>query len=731
MSEVPARGDVEGTQPEDRLQAALARHFGFSDFHRGQRAVIEDVLGGRPTVAVMPTGAGKSLCYQLPALLLDGVTLVVSPLIALMKDQVDGLRARGIPAEFVNSTQSTEEQRAALDRVLNGQARLLYVAPERFRAPAFARALRQVPLSLFAVDEAHCISRWGHDFRPDYTRLGEVLELLRPPRVLACTATATPEVRADIHTVLKLDDPSVHIAGFLRENLFLEARLCGGDTDRDRRLKALLTRPELREGAILLYASTRKRVERYAQLCRQLLKGEAIVAYHGGMEDTDRTAAQERFMSKAARVAVATNAFGMGVDRADVRAVVHVDLPRTVEGYYQEVGRAGRDGVASRCLLLYNPTDTRVHEFLIERSHPTPAVLTEVWRRLQSAGPESGVPQSTLEAALAAVDQDGLVEPALRQLNRVDAAWFDGGLWRMSPGAPAEVDALGLDFERMAQHREHEYEKLNLMRKFVQDPGCRHTFILDYFGEAAPPACPGCDRCNQEDSIGGVPGLTHAQPTTEELLVLRKALAGVARAEGRFGLRKVAAMLAGARVKALEGTSLTELTTFGILKELGSDGCAELLKVLVDQGLCRLAGGEYPLLEIAREGWEVMQDRRVPSFRPPPHLVPGQPLAQRVRMLKGPAVVHRPAGRPAPGAPPDTGGVEAADAAMVDALRRFRTELARTRAVPPYVIFSDKTLFALAAQPPTSEADFLAVPGLGPARWTQFGPALLEACTGH
>ncbi|MEZ4473463.1 MAG: ATP-dependent DNA helicase RecQ [bacterium] len=622
-------------QTPDAVVEALRAWFGFDAFHAGQRTVIDDVLAGRPTVAVMPTGAGKSLCYQLPALLLPGVTVVVSPLIALMKDQVDGLQARGIAADFVNSSQSADDQRAVIDRMLAGELKLVYVAPERFRSAGFTRALRQVPLALFAVDEAHCISRWGHDFRPDYTRLGEVIEALRPPRVLACTATATPEVRADIHGVLGLVEPSIHVAGFLRENLFLECRLCGGDKDRERRLATFLRSPEGSTGAIILYASTRKRVDQFARICRRIVGDAAVVAYHGGMDDAERSLAQERFMRREARIAVATNAFGMGVDRADVRAVVHVDLPRTVEGYYQEVGRAGRDGEASRCLLLHNPTDTRVHEFLIDRSHPTPEVLAEVWRLVHGAGPDGSVFQADLEAHLASADQDGLVEPALRQLSRIDAAFFDGVAWRPAPGAPASPADLGLDFDRMALHREHELEKLGLMRRFVQEPGCRHAFILHYFGEPAPASCPGCDRCRGEDSVGGVPGLVHAEPDEAELLVLRKALAGVARAEGRFGLRKVAAMLAGSRTRMLEGSSLLELSTFGVLAPLAPDACAELLKVLVDQGLCRMAGSPYPLLEITRPGWEVMQGRTTPGFRPPPHLVPGSPLGKRVQLLRG------------------------------------------------------------------------------------------------
>ena len=705
-------------RPSDPVLAALGQWFGFDAFHAGQRDVIDDVLAGRPTVAVMPTGAGKSLCYQLPALLLEGVAVVVSPLIALMKDQVDSLQARGIPADFVNSSQSQDDQRAVIDRMLGGELKLVYVAPERFRQTTFVRALRQVPLSLFAVDEAHCISRWGHDFRPDYTRLGEVIEALRPPRVLACTATATPEVRTDIHGVLGLADPAIHIAGFLRENLFLESRLCGGDKDRERRLASFLKSPEGSDGAIILYASTRKRVDQFARICRQIVGAHDVVAYHGGMDDAERSDAQDRFMRGEARIAVATNAFGMGVDRADVRAVVHVDLPRTVEGYYQEVGRAGRDGAPARCLLLHNPTDTRVHEFLIDRSHPTPEVLGEVWRLLHEAGPEASVYQSDLEAHLASADLDGMVEPALRQLSRIDAAWFDGTAWRAAAGAPADPAELGLDFDRIALHRDHEYQKLGLMRRFVQEPGCRHAFILHYFGEAAPAVCPGCDRCHREDSVGGVPGLVHGEPDEAELLTLRKALAGAARAEGRFGLRKVAAMLAGKRTRALEGSSLLQLSTFGILAPLHPDACAALLKVLVDQGLCRMAGSEYPLLEITREGWEVMQGRATPSFRPPPHLVPGSPLGKRVQLLRS--------GGGSRAATAETPAIDA-DPEIVEALRGFRAGLARDRGVPPYVIFNDRSLFALAAQPPDTEAAFLAVPGLGPGKWASFGPALLDA----
>ncbi|MGA2257671.1 MAG: RecQ family ATP-dependent DNA helicase [Thermoguttaceae bacterium] len=363
----------------DNLDALLPR-FGLSTFRPGQREVISTVLAGKDCLCVMPTGGGKSLCYQLPALALDGLTLVVSPLIALMKDQVDQLQARGFAVTFINSTLPVEEQHDRLDRVAAGEFRLAYVVPERFRSSRFLEAVRAVGLKLLAVDEAHCISQWGHDFRPDYARLGYFRRMLGNPTTIALTATATDVVRRDIVEHLALNEPRTFITGFARENLFYE--VLSPRTDRE---KAEMLVKFLREtpGTGIIYASTRKRTEEVAEIVGQQTPRRAAV-YHAGLPPDERRATQEAFMSGRCEVITATNAFGMGIDKADVRFVVHYNLPGSLEAYYQEAGRAGRDGKPSRCVMLYHGGDRYIQEFFIENSYPGPDVIEKVYDFLAS-----------------------------------------------------------------------------------------------------------------------------------------------------------------------------------------------------------------------------------------------------------------------------------------------------------------------------------------------------------
>jgi ATP-dependent DNA helicase RecQ len=366
---------------KDRCLEVLKERFHFPGFREGQEEIIRTLLSGRDAVVVMPTGSGKSLCYQLPALLLDGVTLVVSPLIALMKDQVDGLEANRIPATFINSQLVPSEQAQRLREVLAGRFKLVYIAPERFRNQGFMQGIRSCPIGMVAVDEAHCVSEWGHDFRPDYLRLKEAIGTLGRPPVVALTATATPEVRRDIILQLGLRKPASFVAGFDRPNLRLQVVMAGGE---DKKIAAIHSL--LREGfqCGIIYAATRKNVEAVTQALMAL--GYRIEGYHAGMEMERRRAVQDRFMDGTLPIVAATNAFGMGIDRADLRFVVHYDIPGSIEAYYQEVGRAGRDGKAATCLLLFNYADTFTQEFFIDGSYPPREMVEEVYRILCAAG---------------------------------------------------------------------------------------------------------------------------------------------------------------------------------------------------------------------------------------------------------------------------------------------------------------------------------------------------------
>lgn len=349
------------------LDELLHTHFGHAAFRPAQAPIVQAAIDGADLLAVMPTGAGKSLCFQLPAVVLPGVSLVVSPLISLMKDQVDELVRRGIGAIALHSMQSAEERRDALADVRSGRVRLLYVAPERLASQHFVNMLRDIPISRFVVDEAHCVSDWGHDFRPDYRRLAPVAELLRRsdgqpgrPPILAFTATATPEVREDITSLLDMHDPQVFVSGFDRPNIELQVRPVSGDREK----RALL--PELiGSRRSLVYASTRKSAEDAAETLAGA--GFAAAAYHAGLSDTERTRVQEAFADGSLTVVCATNAFGMGIDRPDLEVVVHKDIPGSLEAYYQEVGRVGRDGRRATATLLWNYADVKTREFLIER----------------------------------------------------------------------------------------------------------------------------------------------------------------------------------------------------------------------------------------------------------------------------------------------------------------------------------------------------------------------------
>ena len=608
---------------------SLRKHFGFEEFREGQEEVISTILSGKDAMVVMPTGSGKSLCYQLPALMMDGATLVVSPLIALMKDQVDALHARGLPATFINSAIPETEQRARIESLRRGEYKLVYVAPERFRSSRFNAALRSVNISLFAVDEAHCVSTWGHDFRPDYLRLKHVIESLGNMRTLALTATATPYVRSDIIQQLGLKDPQTFVSGFDRPNLSIEVVHTQREREKISRIKRLASS---HSGSGIIYASTRKAVEQVGSRLKEL--GLSVVTYHAGMSDGQRIKAQEDFMTGRKQMIVATNAFGMGIDKAEIRFVVHYQMPGSIEAYYQEIGRAGRDGLPSTCLLLFNYADKNTHDFFIDGSYPNGTLVRQVYDALVSTGLKRIELSATeltkraqqknemaVNSALYLLERAGHIERTMVGPNRDEQGSRRSRTIFMLDDPP--VSQLRTNQADVARRGDLERRKLREIIELCYTEYCYRAYILDYFGDRHHARqCGTCGNCrpNQPassdlhsfESSPSLPVETDNNPRpldADELLRVRKILACAKRMKGRFGKRVLAATLRGSASRVVLNAHLNELSTYGLLKDMPQDLILVFIEALVSAGCLSVTKGQYPTVSITELGNRVMLEK--------------------------------------------------------------------------------------------------------------------------
>ena len=613
------------------LPVALQNYFGFPSFRVGQQEAIEHALARRDALVVMPTGSGKSLCYQLPALLLDGTTLVISPLIALMKDQVDALTVSNKRATFINSTLSSSEQNERLARLARGEYKIVYVAPERLRNADLLRALAsaQTRVALLAVDEAHCISQWGHDFRPDYMHVREFIPKIGKPPVFALTATATPEVQDDILKQLGLANAQRIVTGFNRPNLSFAVRYTPSEAEKLRELQVHL------KGSCIVYTGTRREAEGVAEFINEVAHIRAA-HYHAGLDDDERTRTQDDFMHGVIPVIVATNAFGMGVDKPDIRAVIHFNLPSTVEAYYQEVGRAGRDGKPARGILLYSPEDRALQEWFIENDAPRPEQTLAVYRTL----PRGIARVSSLDLQRETGLNDTRLKLALRELEIVGAVQRLGDergamLLRVENLARLDLAQGAAEIERF---RESKRRKLAQMVRYAETNGCRRRFILDYFGDSG--VAEAIDCC--DNHIALTVQTSKVSETSEVCEVALTILDCVRVMNGRIGRLGIGKILAGSHSHDIARWQRSPF--FGKLAQYKLRDLDEMVNALIRQGYIKIIGGEYPVIALSPRGAEAIKTRAAIALAVPQTARPVR-VAQAERKLGTVEYTHQLLGR--------------------------------------------------------------------------------------
>lgn len=602
-------------------QELLKTHFGYDTFREGQEAVIDALLAGKDVLAVMPTGAGKSICYQVPALMMKGITLVISPLISLMKDQVRSLNQAGISAAYLNSSLTQGQYFTALRYAKAGRYPIIYVAPERLTTDAFLDFALSAEISMIAVDEAHCVSQWGQDFRPSYLKIAEfVAQLPKRPVISAFTATATKEVREDIARLLDLNDPFCTTTGFDRENLYFAVK-----TPKDKYKEVhdyILEHPD---DSGIIYCLTRKLVE---EVCGKLIRdGISATRYHAGLSDEERRNNQDDFIYDRCHVMVATNAFGMGIDKSDVRYVIHYNMPKNMEGYYQEAGRAGRDGDPAECILLYGGKDVVTNQYLIERGQ-----------------------------------ENQEMDVATQQLIR-----------------------------------ERDQERLRQMTFYCFTHDCLREYILKYFGEYGKSYCGNCLNCQTEFV---------EQDITEEAKAMMRCVQSCGQ---RYGVNVILDTIRGASTAKIRQYHMEENPAYGDCAKVSVHKLRQIFNYLVLRDYLALTDDGYTIVKLTGSSESLLEGEK--------HLMMKMPKEQELRKKEKRSRLSK----------ASAGELGEQDETLFQRLRALRLEIAREEKIPPYMVFSDKTLIHMCILKPGNEEEMLNVTGVGRHKFEKYGKRFIDA----
>ena len=611
--------ETKDTRTNDKYhtpEQALKILFGYDSFRAGQKSVIDSILAGRDAFAVMPTGAGKSVCYQIPAVLLPGITLVISPLISLMQDQVKALNEAGVQAAFINSSLSEKDYNETIRKARQGTYKIIYIAPERLVTEGFLALAKSVPVSMVTVDEAHCISQWGQDFRPSYMKIVEFVKTLENrPIISAFTATATETVREDIVCTLGLQNPFTLVNGFDRENLFFQV-----DKPKNKEQYILKYISEHSGDSGIIYCATRKNVDNIYELLKG--KGVSVGKYHAGMSAEERKKMQDDFVFDYTSIVVATNAFGMGIDKSNVRFVIHYNMPQSMENYYQEAGRAGRDGLDAKCILLFSPQDIVINRFLLDH----------------------------------------------KEMQDLD---------------PSDRETV----------RERDARRLQVMERYCYTTECLRNYILKYFGENPEKPCQDCGNCLREFE------------TLDMTEAAKKVINCVYEAKGRYGRQIIIDTVAGAKTARLEEIGAARYKSYGVLAGTNKNLLRRLIEQLVLEGYLRV--GDYQVLKLGDISGLKNPEASVfvkitDEDKQPEKTAKTKKKAKSVETLT-------------------SSGYK-----LFERLKKLRLEIAREESMPPYIIFSDKTLIDMAAKMPASKPEMLDVSGVGENKFAKYGERFLE-----